>query len=371
LPWAGIARPPNKGMRQQKSPLETCTHRGRGVAQDKKQANAWFKRAADQGNASAQQNLANALYFGDGAEINYAEAFKLYQQAAAQGYGDSQYNLGVMYEKGQGVSKDAAQAYFWWLLASAREVPDAARNRDRIEKSLTPAQRTEAQTAARQWKPALAQANRSNLETRPGGAVSRGQKNEPDVTGTAFRISPTHYVTNFHVVHGCQRLRVSGTQSAERQASDERNDLALLSVPASSGATAIIRIGRIHLGEQVTAVGFPLLGIPSSTLSVTSGEVGSLSDVQGIRVSYKSRLLFSWQAAAPYSTQAETSWGSSKISPMQPVCRKRRATSRKMRTSPSLRTRCRAFWTQMASTSTPRGWALPRLLRRLPRAPRM
>jgi len=261
--------------------LGNMYHRGRGVAQDKKQANAWFKRAADQGNASAQQNLANALYFGDGAEINYAEAFKLYQQAAAQGYGDSQYNLGVMYEKGQGVPKDGAQAYFWWLLASAREVPDAARNRDRIEKSLTPAQRTEAQTAARQWKPALAQANRSNLETRPGGAVSRGQKNEPDVTGTAFRISPTHYVTNFHVVHGCQRLRVSGTQSAERQASDERNDLALLSVPASSGATAIIRIGRIHLGEKVTAVGFPLLGIPSSTLSVTSGEVGSLSDVQG------------------------------------------------------------------------------------------
>ena len=261
--------------------LGTMYYRGRGVAQDKKQANAWFKRAADQGNASAQQNLANAFYFGDGAEINYAEALKLYQQAAAQGYGDSQYNLGVMYEKGQGVPKDAARAYFWWLLASAREVPDAARNRDRIEKLLTPAQRTEAQTAARQWKPTLAQANRSNLETKPGRAVSRSQKSEPDVTGTALRISATHYVTNFHLVRGCQRLRVNGSQSAERQAADQRNDLALLSVPASSGATAIIRIGRLHLGEQVTAVGFPLLGIPSSTLSVTPGKIASLSGLQG------------------------------------------------------------------------------------------
>jgi TPR repeat protein len=261
--------------------LGNMYYRGRGVAQNKKEANAWFQQAAEQGNASAQQNLANALYFGDGAEINYGEAFKLYQRAAAQGYGDSQYNLGVMYEKGQGVPKDVAQAYFWWLLASAREVPDAARNRDRIEKSLTPAQRAEAQTAAGHWKPTLAQANRSKLEANSDRAVSRGQKSAPDVTGTAFRISPTYYVTNLHVVHGCQRLRVNGSQSAERQASDERNDLALLSVPASGGATAIMRIGRINLGEQVTAVGFPLPGVLSSPLNVTSGKVNSLSGLQG------------------------------------------------------------------------------------------
>ena len=255
-------------------------YRGRGVPQDKKQANAWFQRAAEQGNASAQQNLANAFYFGDGAEINYAEAFKLYQGAAAQGFGDSQYNLGVMYEKGQGVPKDAAKAYFWWLLASAREVPDAARNRDRVEKSLTPAQRTEAQTAARKWKPVV-QATASTPVTNPARGAPRGQKSEPDVTGTAFRITPTYYVTNFRVVHGCQRVRVNGSQSAERKAADERNDLALLSVPASSGATAIIRIGRINLGEQVTAIGFPPAGGVSSSLNVASGKVSGLSGPQG------------------------------------------------------------------------------------------
>ena len=261
--------------------LGSMYYRGRGVPQDKKEANAWFKKAADQGNASAQQNLANAFYFGDGAEINYPEALKLYQLAAAQGFGDSQYNLGVMYEKGQGVSKDAAKAYFWWLLASARGAPEAARNRDRVEKVLTPAQRAEAQTAVKQWKPTLAQASTIKLQAKPTGAASRAQKSEPDVTGTAFRITPTYYVTNFHVVRGCQRLRVNGSQTAERQAADERNDLALLSVPASSGATAILRIGRLHVGEQVTAIGFPLLGVPSATLSVTSGKLSSLSGVRG------------------------------------------------------------------------------------------
>jgi uncharacterized protein len=260
--------------------LGSMYYRGRGVAQDKKQANAWFQRAAELGNASAQQNLANAFYFGDGAEINYAEAFKLYQQAAAQGYGDSQYNLGVMYEKGQGVPKDGAKAYFWWLLASAREVQDAARNKDRIERSLTPAQRAEAQTAARQWKPVV-QAAASKLQTNPDRGASRGQKSQPDVTGTAVRISETYYVTNFHVVHGCQRIRVNGSQSAERKAADEPNDLALLSVPASSGPTAIIRIGRIHLEEQVTAIGFPPAGAASSALNVASGKVSGLSGPHG------------------------------------------------------------------------------------------
>jgi serine protease Do len=100
------------------------------------------------------------------------------------------------------------------------------------------------------------------------------------VIGTAFRVSADRYVTHFHVIQGCQRLRVNGTQNAQAQASDERNDLALLSTPASSGATAIIRIGRIQLGEQVVAAGFPARG-DLSRPSVASGTVSSLSGPKG------------------------------------------------------------------------------------------
>jgi TPR repeat protein len=259
--------------------LGNMYYRGLGVAQDKKEAYAWFQRAADQGNASAQHNLANAYYFGDGIETNYAEAFKLYQRAAAQGYGDSQYNLGVMYEKGQSVPKDDAQAYFWWLLASSHEVADAARNRDRIARSLTPAQLEQEQTAASHWKPVVP-ANISKPVTASARPASRSQKSEPDVTGTAVRITANRYVTHFHVVQGCQRLRINGNQSAERQASDERNDLALLSAPASSGPSALVRIGRVHVGEQVIAAGFPLSG-DISKLNIASGKVSSLSGQKG------------------------------------------------------------------------------------------
>ena len=259
--------------------LGNLYYRGRGVTQDKKEAIGWFQRAADQGNASAQHNLASAYYFGDGAEINYPEAFKLFERAAAQGYGDSQFNLGVMYEKGQGVQKDNTRAYYWWLLASAREVADAARNRDRIVKLLTPAQRSQAEAAASQWKPVV-QASAARPEAAAGRAASGALKGEPDVTGTALRVTATYYVTHFHAVRGCQRLRINGSENAETHSSDERNDLALLRVPAAGGATAVVRIGRLRVGEQVTAAGFPLHAT-ASPLNVATGTISSLSGQHG------------------------------------------------------------------------------------------
>jgi len=65
----------------------------------------------------------------------------------------AQFKLGVMYAKGQGVPKDEQMAYFWWLLASAQGGQDAVKNRDLVERRLSPVQRANAQAAARVWKP--------------------------------------------------------------------------------------------------------------------------------------------------------------------------------------------------------------------------
>ena len=59
----------------------------RGVAKDDAQAVAWYRKAADQGNAAAQ------------------------------------YNLGLMYEEGQGVAKDDAQAVAWYRRRPIRAMP--------------------------------------------------------------------------------------------------------------------------------------------------------------------------------------------------------------------------------------------------------
>ena len=84
---------------------------------------------------------------------NYAEALKWYRLAADQGDAGAQNNLGVMYANGQGVPQDYVRAHMWFNLSAAQGNQDAARNRDNIAKLMTPAQIAEAQKLAREWQP--------------------------------------------------------------------------------------------------------------------------------------------------------------------------------------------------------------------------
>ncbi len=70
----------------------------------------------------------------------------------------AQYNLGVMYDIGRGVPQDYAQAHMWLNLAASRFPPgkdrdNAVKNRDIVAEKMTPAQISEAQKLAREWKP--------------------------------------------------------------------------------------------------------------------------------------------------------------------------------------------------------------------------
>ena len=58
-------------------------------------------RLANQGNASAQYNLAVMYYKGKGVQKNNAKAVEWFKQAAKQGHIKSQYNLEVMYSNGE------------------------------------------------------------------------------------------------------------------------------------------------------------------------------------------------------------------------------------------------------------------------------
>ena len=63
-----------------------------------------------------------------------------------------------MYGKGLGVPQDYVQAHMWNNLAASRFSPGerrdkAVKNRDIYAKKMTPAQITEAQKLAREWKP--------------------------------------------------------------------------------------------------------------------------------------------------------------------------------------------------------------------------
>jgi len=88
---------------------------------------------------------------GEGVIQDYKQAVKWYRKAAEQGDATAQYNLGVMYDNGRGVPKDYVMAHMYWNIAAVSGYKDAIKNRGLIEKDMTSSQLAEAQKLAREW----------------------------------------------------------------------------------------------------------------------------------------------------------------------------------------------------------------------------
>ena len=131
---------------------------GEGVPRDCAEAARWYRKAAEQGNVDAQYNLGMMYDDGQGVPRDDAEAAKWYRMAAEQGNADAQYDLGMMYANGQGVPQDYVLAHLFFDLAAkgfdaANSRETAARKRDAVAARTTPAQLAEARRLAREWKP--------------------------------------------------------------------------------------------------------------------------------------------------------------------------------------------------------------------------
>ena len=94
--------------------LANCYKHGNGVEKDSIKAVEWYKKSAQQGAPWAQHNLAICYEKGEGVRRNYRSAIKWYTKAAEQGAVLSQFNLAACYEEGQGVEKDIRKAIYWY-----------------------------------------------------------------------------------------------------------------------------------------------------------------------------------------------------------------------------------------------------------------
>ena len=92
-----------------------------GVALDKAEGVEWYRKAAEQGNAEAQNAMGYAYDTGNGVAQDYAEAVKWYKKAAVQGNAIARRNLGHCYYKGLGVRKSLYEALHWYGLEEADE----------------------------------------------------------------------------------------------------------------------------------------------------------------------------------------------------------------------------------------------------------
>lgn len=104
---------------------------------------------------------------------------------------------------------------------------------------------------------------------------------EPIFSGTAFAISDDGWLlTNAHVVSKCTRVEIKGLGFSEPPKLDETNDLAALKVTPSRPISAVqFRKSPIRLGEDIVAIGFPLAGLLSDSIKVTTGNVNALAGI--------------------------------------------------------------------------------------------
>jgi TPR repeat protein len=100
---------------------------GYGTEQDYRQAAYWFRKAAEQNHVTSLFNLGVMCELGHGMPQDLVAAASWYRKAAEQDYAPAQFNLGILYELGQGVPQDLARAAVWYREAvnsgeeSARE----------------------------------------------------------------------------------------------------------------------------------------------------------------------------------------------------------------------------------------------------------
>jgi len=91
-----------------------CTFfHGEKVAQDYKEANKWFRRAAEQGHREAQFFLAVNYHGGHGVPEDTSEAYRWYLRAAEQGHCSAQRTVGVAYLNGEVMRKDIGAGVRW------------------------------------------------------------------------------------------------------------------------------------------------------------------------------------------------------------------------------------------------------------------
>lgn len=133
-----------------------ATHDKAQAAEDYKQAETWYRKAADQNNLAGELHLATLYRDGDkGFERDMTQAAAWYRKAADQGDPDSQATLGVLYSMGQGVQQSDVEAYFWLDLAASVKGPNQekyAANRQMIGQHITADELSDVEDRVTAWK---------------------------------------------------------------------------------------------------------------------------------------------------------------------------------------------------------------------------
>ncbi len=261
---------------------------GKGVEEDltknerMEKATYWYKKAAEQGHAAAQNNLA-LIYIEEIQESELSEreskifgekAARLYFQAAQQDLYIAQYNIGLGFEQGSnGLPQDNTEAYYWYGLA--------LRYPAQLNKSVSDKNYADKATKYRE---------------QVGNQLDKGKEQRDEIqeqvdsweskvlfsTGTGFYINENYILTNAHVVledgKELDEFRIP-YRRVELKAVDQGVDLALLYDERGNSDIARLRSDSVEIrpGERIISFGYPLSSRLSYEGNRTEGYVSGLS----------------------------------------------------------------------------------------------
>ncbi len=143
----------------------------------------WFEKAAERGNAVAQNELGRQYQLGQGVPKDLAKAAELFHKAADQGHPVAQVNLGVAYEEGAGVTKDVAQAVQWYTKSAEQNNSQAETRLGFMYEGGTGVTKDNAQ-AAKLYRQAADQGN-ARAQTRLGFLYQSGAGVDKDYAQAA------------------------------------------------------------------------------------------------------------------------------------------------------------------------------------------
>lgn len=122
---------------------------GIGVEQDIEKAVFWYRKAAEQNDSDAQVMLAACLHNGEGVEKNFEEAAEWFKRAAELGSAEAQYQTALYYIEGRSVPRDFVRAYAFLNLAEAQSDARAKELKAALAGKMTEEQIIEAQLLCR------------------------------------------------------------------------------------------------------------------------------------------------------------------------------------------------------------------------------
>jgi uncharacterized protein len=91
-----------------------------GVEKDPANAVQWYRKSADQSNATGEANLGRMIFRGLGAPKDRSVAIGLWEKASGQGEYMADFLLGIVYESGDGAPRDYSKAATWYQRAADR-----------------------------------------------------------------------------------------------------------------------------------------------------------------------------------------------------------------------------------------------------------